>query len=152
MKNLDIREFISGFILIGLGLFVALYASANYDAGSVRSMGPGFFPILLGWVLAGLGVIVALTSLRSAVHELTPPQFQPRALLAVLGAVFAFSVLIGFVGLVPTTVVMVVIAATANRKFRIGPALILGLCLSLLVWLIFTIGLGMNLPAFEFPR
>ncbi len=152
MKHLDLRDFIAGAALVAVGLFVALYASSHYRVGAPARMGPGFFPTMLGYLLAGLGAIVVLFSFRKTIHALTPPPFELRPFLAVLIAVAAFSVLIERIGLVPTTIVMTVIAAFANSQFRLGRALLLGVCLAVLSWLIFSIGLQMTLPAFALPN
>lgn len=152
MKNIDTRELISGVVLVGFGVFIALYASSHYEIGTVRRMGPGFFPTMLGWILAALGIVVTLMSFRKVEHALTPPPFELRPFLAVLLAVVTFAVLINRIGLILTTIILIVIAATANTKFRFSRALLLGGCVSILAWLIFTVGLQMNLPAFKFPE
>lgn len=152
MKYIDVRECISGLVLVGLGLFVALYAGTHYEMGVVRRMGPGFFPILLGWILTGLGVVVVLMSLRNVEHVLKPPRFEARPFFAVLCAVLAFALLINRIGLIPTTVILVVIASAGNTTFRPARALVLGVTLAVLAWLVFSLGLQMNLPAFELPR
>ena len=50
-------------LMIVIGLFAVWYAQ-RYAFGSPRQMGPGFFPVVLGWVLAGLGVLILLPALR----------------------------------------------------------------------------------------
>ena len=62
MKNIDWREFIAGALFSAVGIAVALYASSHYQVGSAARMGPGYFPTMLGWVLAALGVVIALLS------------------------------------------------------------------------------------------
>lgn len=151
MKNIDVRESMAGVTLLAIGLFVALYASSHYEIGVPARMGPGFFPAALGWIVAVLGAIVFAFSFRKTVHVLTPPPFALRSFLAVVIAVAAFSVLIERVGLMPTALVLAVIASMAGRNFRLGRALLLGVFLAVLSWLIFTVGLKMTLPAFKFP-
>lgn len=151
IKHFDARDFIAGAALVAVGLFVALYASSHYKVGEPAHMGPGFFPTVLGWVLAGLGAITVLFSFRRTVHAFEPPPFALRPFLAVLLAVAAFSLLIDRLGLVPTALIMTVIAAFASDGFHLGRALVLGVCLAALSWLIFSVGLQMTLPAFAFP-
>ena len=52
MKHVDVRELIAGAVLMSFGLFVALYAAGHYPVGQAARMGPGFFPVALGWILA----------------------------------------------------------------------------------------------------
>ena len=144
----DIRDFVAGIAMIAAGLFVALYASHQYLIGTAARMGPGYFPTLLGWILAFLGLVVALLSFRPVVHLIEPPPFTLRPFLAVIAAVALFALLITRLGLVPTTIMMVVVTASGSNSFRLARALVLGAVLSALAWLIFSLGLQMTLPAF----
>lgn len=150
MKHIDARDLIGGAILTVLGLFVALYAGTHYTIGEPARMGPGFFPVALGWILAILGVIVMLLAFRKTVHVLVPPKFAPRQMIAVLAAVAGFSLTVATLGLVPATLLLTFIAATAERRFNFKRTLMLAFFLALLSWLIFTVGLQMTLPAFTF--
>lgn len=144
----DIRDFVAGLAIIGVGLFVAFYASSQYEVGSAARMGPGYFPTLLGWVMASIGVAITLLSFRRVVHVLSPPPFTPRPFLAVIAAVALFAFLILRIGLIPTTIVMVVVTAAGSNSFQAGRALVLAVALSVIAWLIFSLGLQMTLPAF----
>lgn len=150
LKQIDVRDFLAGLVMVAAGLFVALYASSHYRVGLPARMGPGFFPTALGYILAGLGGIMVLFSFRKTVHAFEPPPFSLRPFLAVLLAIAAFSLLINRLGLVPTAMILTVIAAYANSNFQLGRALLLGVCLAALSWLIFSVGLQMTLPAFAF--
>lgn len=50
------------FIVIGVVFFVGAY---NYQMGTAARMGPGYFPRILGGVMAVLGVIVAGIGLKN---------------------------------------------------------------------------------------
>lgn len=144
----DIRDLIAGIAMLVMGLFVALYAASNYQVGTAARMGPGYFPSMLGWILAGLGLVIALLSLRKTIHILTPPPFTPRPFLAVMAAVALFALLISRIGLIPTTIVIVVVTASGSNSFQLRRALVLAVSLSVIAWLIFSLGLQMTLPAF----
>lgn len=150
MKQIDIREVIGGATLVAIGLAVALYSAYHYEIGEPARMGPGFFPVALGWVLAALGAIIALLAFRKRIGVLASPQFHLRPFVAVLASVAAFSVLIERLGLIPTALIMTVIAASASTNFQVRRALLLGVVLAFLSWLIFSVGLQMTLPAFAF--
>ncbi len=152
MKHLDVRDLVAGAILMLLGVFVALYAERHYAVGNAERMGPGFFPVVLAWILAGLGLIIALLALRKTVHVLHPPRLAPRSLVAVLASVAAFSLLVAPFGLIPATFALAFVAALAGREFVPRRTVLLGISLGVLAWLIFTVGLQMNIPAFSFPR
>lgn len=140
------RDLIGGIILTLFGLFVALYAASHYEIGSLASMGPGFFPILLGWILAGLGALVTLLSFRITLHAVPAPQLALRPFFAILSATAVFALLVEHIGLLLTAVCVVIIAAWANREFNLRRALLLGLALAGLSWLIFVLALKLTIP------
>jgi len=148
MKKVDARDLIGGLALVAIGVFAALYASSNYQVGTVAHMGPGFFPAALGWILAAVGAVIVLIAFRAPIHALKPPPFELRPFLSVVFAVAVFGLLVERLGLIPTTIVTVAVASVAERSFRLRKALILGVILAVLAWLIFTVGLQMTLPAF----
>lgn len=149
--RVDWRDLAGGLACIAIGLFVVRYASQHYTVGETARMGPGFFPVVLGWMLTGLGGLIALLSLRRAVQALEPPPWRPRALAAVLAAVVVFALLVERAGLVPATLALTLVATAAERPYRWRRSFVLGLVLALLAWLIFTVGLQMTLLAFAFP-
>lgn len=148
--RVDWRDLVGGLACIAIGLFVVRYASQHYTVGETARMGPGYFPVVLGWVLTGLGALIALLSLRRAVRAAQPPPWRPGALAAVLAAVVVFALLVERAGLVPAALALTLVASAAQRLHRWRRALGLGLALALLAWLIFAVGLQMTLPAFVF--
>jgi len=52
------RDFLSGLMLVGLGVG-ALLVARNYRMGTAFRMGPGYFPVVLSFLLIGIGFIVA---------------------------------------------------------------------------------------------
>lgn len=151
MKSFDKQDMISGMVLGGFGLFIAIYAAQHYEIGTTAAMGPGYFPVALGSILTVLGLIIMLLSIRRVPTEIWQVPFTLRPLLAVLAAVLVFAVLILKLGLVPSTVALTLVAALAEPKFRFQRTILLGIGLALLSWLIFRLGLKMPLPAFVFP-
>ncbi|THU02494.1 tripartite tricarboxylate transporter TctB family protein [Lampropedia puyangensis] len=55
----DLHDIIGGLLMTATGLFFAIYGG-QYDMGTTARMGPGYFPVALGWTLAVLGILVAL--------------------------------------------------------------------------------------------
>ncbi|MEO8060794.1 MAG: tripartite tricarboxylate transporter TctB family protein [Burkholderiales bacterium] len=151
MIRVDARDLVGGVVLVGIGLFTAVFASSHYALGQLARMGPGFFPTALGCVLVGLGTLVVLLSFRQTTHTLHPPPFRPRALVAVLAAVLVFSLTVTRFGLVPATLVLVFVSALAEPGYRWKRTALLALALAAMSWLIFIVGLQMTLPAFTFP-
>lgn len=55
-------DLLAGAIFVALGGAFA-YTASTYDVGSLRAMGPGYFPLALGLVLAALGVVIMAVGL-----------------------------------------------------------------------------------------
>ncbi|MCB1388110.1 MAG: tripartite tricarboxylate transporter TctB family protein [Rhodobacteraceae bacterium] len=143
----DRRDMLAGALLVVLGLASGGYALAHYRVGSAASMGPGFFPVVLGGALALLGVAVGIAGwLRG--RPGAPVVLKPRALLAVVAGVLAFAVAIRPLGFVPASFLLVVLSALADPASRPATIGLLAAGLTLLSWLIFVVGLGMPLAAF----
>ena len=85
---------------------MALYASTQHEVGSIARMGSGYFPTLIGRIMAFLVLVILLLSFRKAVHELQQPAFTPRPVWAVIAAVALLAVLIMRIGLIPPTMVV----------------------------------------------
>jgi len=143
---LDIRDFVAGIFLIIFGLFVVLYTSGHYHIGTLELMGPGFFPMVLGCVLSVLGMLVATLSFRRTVYAFVPPPIAIRPFSSILSSIAVFALLIERAGLIVTTIIVIVIAASAKSSFRLWKALLLGITLSLLSWIIFILMLKMTIP------
>jgi hypothetical protein len=63
MKIKSQKDFWSGLMFIGSGLFFAFWAMGFYQMGTAVRMGPAYFPTVLGFLLAVLGGFVLLESL-----------------------------------------------------------------------------------------
>ncbi|WP_119153510.1 tripartite tricarboxylate transporter TctB family protein [Caldimonas tepidiphila] len=143
MKHRDLQDLAGGLALSALGLFVAFYARQSYDFGTAARMGPGFFPTILGWMLAVLGLLVAVPAFfRSG----SLPQVEWRTFAIVMGSVLAFAFSLKTLGLIPATALAVFLSSLADREITWrGRALVVAGVTAVTV-LIFVTGLGMILP------
>lgn len=147
MRRHDWTELLGGFLLVAIGVGFALYAT-RYNFGTMTRMGPGFFPTVLGVMLAFLGVLLALSALRRPGGL---PEVHWRPFFMILLAVAAFALTLRAFGMVPATFVLVGLAAFAQHEVRFVPTLVLGAGLAALAMLVFAKGLGVLLPAFDWP-
>ena len=138
------QDFLTGCAFIALGVATVVLAR-EYSLGTASRMGPGYFPTLLGALLAGIGALVVVKSLASAEGG-NIGHLHPWLLLRVLLAVAAFAVLLNPLGLVATAIVAVLLAASAGHEFRLGEALIAAAVLALLSYLLFVWGLNQPIP------
>jgi len=139
MHTRDWRDLIGGAAIAFAGLFIALYATANYSLGTLRQMGPGMFPTASGIAMLLLGVAIAIPAFFRA-GDLPRPDV--RSAVAILGSIGAFAAALPIAGLVPAIVALVLISSLASGKLRMGPALLLCLLLSILAYLLFVELLG----------
>lgn len=139
----DYYDIIWGGILALLGLGVAAYAATHYDFGSLRRMGPGFFPVLLGIALAALGTIIAVPAFgRTA--EARP--FAWPETIGVIGSLLLFGLLLNRLGLMGSTAITVLVASSVAPRKGILWRLVLTAVVTALVWVLFILGLDMSIP------
>jgi hypothetical protein len=69
-----------------------------------------------------------------------------RPLLAVIGSVLSFALLIESAGLIPAVIVSVLVASRGARETRFRQALVFGACLALAMWILFVMVLGQPFP------
>lgn len=142
----DWTDIIGGVALIAFGLWFAWHAQAEYAFGSARRMGPGYFPTVLGWLLAGLGLLVLLPALFRR-GDLPVPALRP--LCTIIAGGLTFAMIIEPAGLVPATFALVGIVAFAETRVRPVRTVILAAALALMAVSVFTWGLGIPVPAFR---
>jgi len=134
------RDFWAGLMFIAFGLGFVL-VGRNYDMGTAVRMGPAYFPTLLGGLLLFLGLIVFVQSFTVSGSPL--PRFAFRPLIVILIAIGLFGALIRSVGLVPATVVLVVVSSVGNYEFRTKEVVIMAIGLTLFAVGVFSYGLGL---------
>lgn len=139
----DIPDLVGGVLLAAIGLFVVFYALAHYEIGSLRRMGPGFFPTFLGAALTLLGVMVALPALARRGEAI---RIAWKECLAVLAAILIFAAGLDRLGLVLVTLTSVLIASLAAPDRRIGWRIVLALVVTALSVAVFSFGLKMTVP------
>jgi len=144
----DYRDLIAGAILIVGGLVFAQYSAAHYSLGEVSRMGPGMFPTALGYLLAGLGVLIGLPAWF---RRGTLPLPEVRPTLLVIASVLSFALTVEFIGMVPAIFIMTGLAVLADNKMGVLATFFLASLLALSTWLIFRVGLGIQMRPFVWP-
>lgn len=137
------KDFLAGLMFIALGI-AAIVIAMNYTLGTAARMGPGYFPRILGILLIVLGAILALRSARLRGNPL--PGWQWKPVLIVLGSVVVFGLIVTRLGVVLSTVALILMSSAASHEFRAREALITGILLAALAVGVFLIGLKLQLP------
>ena len=134
--------------MLALGAFVAYY-STRYDLGSFRRMGPGMFPMLLGYALCLVGGLIFIPALyKPASGKIT---FETRSFVFIIGALIAFALTVPRFGMVPAVIAMAAVAVLADGQLK--PLQVLALCaaLSAIAVVLFHHVLGTALVLFRWP-
>ena len=102
-------------LLVGAG---AAVTGSGYKGGSLAKMGPGFLPVMLGIVLAFLGILIAGTALGSP--ETNDTKFLPDhpqwfGWLCILGGPILFIILGQYGGMIPAVFVCVFVCAIGDK-------------------------------------
>lgn len=126
-------------LMLGAGLIFAIGAMTSLELGSLRRMGPGAFPLLVGGLLCLLALIGLVQNLR---QPMPVQAADPMAVIGVAGGVAAFALFTPLAGVLPATALAVLVTGTVIPGFRWSHRVALALGVALAVWLIFVLGLG----------
>jgi hypothetical protein len=130
------------FVLIG-GAFVV--GSLSYELGTPLRMGPGYFPLLVGVILAALGLaIIGKGLIAGEVVSFGVIPWRAVGVIVVAAVFFGYSV--RGLGFVPTSAVTALLTTLASRKVRLLTALAVAAGLTVASTLIFVVGLQLRIP------
>jgi hypothetical protein len=148
------KDFFSGLMFTAAGVAFAVGAQ-SYTVGTAARMGPGYFPLMLGIILAILGVAITFNAL--VVHTEDGDKvghFVWKPIIFVLGANLAFGILLGGLpsiglppmGLMLAIVVLTFIASLAGDEFKLRDVAILSVVLAIGSYVAFIWLLKLNMP------
>jgi len=143
------KDLVAGLMFIGIGIASIVIAS-NYTLGTAARMGPGYFPRILGILMILLGAIIALRSLRVTGPPL--PGWKWRPVLVVLGSVLIFGLVVDRLGLVLSTIMLIMMSSAASVEFRPKEAAISGVLLAVLAVGVFVLGLKLQIGVWHGAR
>jgi hypothetical protein len=140
------KDFLAGVIFLFVGA-VFFLSSREYQMGTATSMGPGYFPALLGIILCLLGLGAAIKGLRTKTPD-PLPRHKILPLFFMVASVFSFGLLIERAGFVVASFVCLVL--TCYQRWRTNPVeiLLIFVGLTLFNYIVFIYFLGMAMPIF----
>ena len=142
MNKRDSTDLISGLFLTALGLFFVIYAQ-RYSMGTLNRMGPAYFPVALGAVLAVLGLLIAIPAWSRAG---VGPDVSWKTMFIVISSVVLFGATLQTMGMVFATMTTLVVASLADNDITWRERAILVVTVPPIIYLIFIFGLGMTVP------
>ena len=138
------RDLLAGGIFVAFGLAFAIL-SLTYEVGTPVRMGPGYFPLVLGGILALLGVLVMVKGFVAGQGDaIGAVPWKATALLVV--AIIFFGVTVRGLGLVPSLFVTALLAAFAGHGTKVLPAVMIAGGLTIMCVVIFVMALQLRLP------
>jgi hypothetical protein len=144
MKIKSPKDFWSGLMFAGFGVFFMAWSLAHYQMGTAVRMGPGYFPTVLGGMLTVLGAVVLVSGL--AFRGPPIPQLHLRPVIFVSVGVVLYGYLMKPLGLVGATAALVYVSAYGGHEFKWKEATILFAILFAFSWLVFVKGLTLPFP------
>jgi Tripartite tricarboxylate transporter TctB family len=111
------RDYYAGALMLVLGVGAAV-TGMGYKFGTLARMGPGFMPVVLGVVLAFLGILIAGTALGSSEPDeqgFLPANPQWFGWLCIIAGPVAFIILGIYGGMIPAVFACVFICALGDK-------------------------------------
>ncbi len=121
------RDYYAGALMLLLGVGAAVTGS-GYKFGSLARMGPGFMPVVLGVVLALLGLLIAGTALLSSEagdKKFLPDHPQWFGWLCIIGGPILFIILGQYGGMIPAVFACVFVCALGDNTATVKSSAIL---------------------------
>jgi len=148
------KDFFSGLMFTVVGIAFA-WGASTYNIGTGARMGPGYFPLMLGLLLAGLGglIIFKAVTVRSETGDRIG-KWAWKPLGYIIGANVLFGVLLGglpslkipAMGLIAGIYGLTLVASLAGERFKLKEVLILATILAIISY-----GAFVKLLALQFP-
>ncbi len=145
MRIRNQRDFWSGVMFLVLGVLFVIFSQA-YQLGTPARMGPGFFPAMLGALMALLGLLVAWRSLARTADRTELERVGWRELFLVLVAVGVFAATLSYLGMVVAVTLLIAISATGSHEFSWKETAISIVVLLVMSDLVFVRGLELQFP------
>jgi len=148
------KDFFCGLMFMAVGVAFA-WGASTYNVGTGARMGPGYFPLLLGILMAIIGAAVTFTSLVVETEgggKIGKIAWKP--LVFIIGANVIFGVLLAGVpalgipafGLIIAIYALVFIASMAEGGWKVKNTFILATVLAVGSYLAFVLALKLQFP------
>lgn len=148
------KDFFSGLMFMAVGVAFA-WGATNYTVGTGARMGPGYFPLMLGVLLAILGAVITFEALVVETEDGEKiGSWAWKPLFFIIAANLVFGLMLGglpglkipAMGLIVGIYALTFIASLAGDEFKFKEALILATVLAIMSYLAFIVLLKLQFP------
>ena len=154
MKIKSQKDFFAGLMFMVSGIAFA-WGATNYTIGEGARMGPGYFPLMLGILLAIIGMGVVFTALVVETENGDPiGSWSWKPLAYIIGSNVIFGIMIGglpkiglpAMGLIVGIYALTFVASLAGDEFKAKEVAILATVLAILSYFAFIVLLKLQFP------
>ena len=148
------KDFFCGIMFVIVGVAFA-WGATNYKVGEGARMGPGYFPLLLGVLLAVLGGVITFKAMVIETEDGDKiGSWAWKPLLFIIAGNLLFGLMLGGLpsikfpsfGLIVAIYVLTVVAAMAGDEFKLKEVLVLATILAVMSYLAFILLLKLQFP------
>jgi putative tricarboxylic transport membrane protein len=137
------RDFFAGLAYIGTGA-AGWWMAIDYPFGSALRMGPGYFPIVLSWIMIAFGIAILLMGIKN--NEKFQGTWSIRALIVLPLSAVVFGYMMEEAGFIPALLVLIPLSAAAGNEYKWREIVPLTIGLTILCTAGFIYGLGLPYP------
>jgi hypothetical protein len=148
------KDFFSGLMFSGVGVAFA-WGATTYTVGTGARMGPGYFPLMLGILLAILGAAIIFESLVVETEDgekIGSWAWKPLFFIIAANLIFGLalgglpSVKIPAMGLIVGIYALTFVASLAGEEFKFKEVAVLATVLAIMSYLAFVVLLKLQFP------
>ncbi|MFW5680107.1 MAG: tripartite tricarboxylate transporter TctB family protein [Pseudomonadota bacterium] len=139
------QNLVAGIVLIVIGAAV-LWLASDYRVGTLRRLGPGFFPLLLGAALVVVGLVLPFAPDADRARRFVLARSDLRAAACVLGGILVFVPVLEASGVLPASFLATLVVSFATPHVAFTKRVVAAAAVALICALLFVQGLGMPLP------
>ena len=148
------KDFFSGLMFTAVGVAFA-WGATKYSLGTAARMGPGYFPTMLGVLMAILGGVIIFKSLVVETEDGDKVgSWAWKPLLFIIAANLLFGLMLGGLpkikfpafGLIVGIYVLTFVASLAGEEFKFKEVAVLATILAIMSYLAFIVLLKLQFP------
>lgn len=148
------KDFWAGLMFMASGIAFA-WGATNYTIGEGSRMGPGYFPLMLGILLALIGLFVVFEALVVETEDGEKiGKWAWKPLFFIISANVIFGICLGglprigipAMGLIVGIYALTFVAALAGEEFKVKEVVVLATALAILSYVAFIVLLKLQFP------
>ena len=148
------KDFFSGLLFTAVGVAFA-WGATKYSVGTAARMGPGYFPLMLGILMAILGGVITFKALVVETEDGDKVgRWALKPLFFIISANLLFGLMLGGLpsikfpafGLIVGIYVLTFVASLAGEEFKFKEVAVLATILAVMSYLAFIVLLKLQFP------